>query len=112
MIDRKIHDIVIERLTEAPAVALIGPRQVGKTTLAQRIADTAMEAVYLDLEQPGDRALLADPAPRLSRGFHAGCEDLEPFARLLVYPGPAAFPAPNGAEAMSINAAAKWVAEQ
>ena len=67
MIDRNIHNIVIERLTEAPAVALIGPRQVGKTTLARRIADTTMKAVYLDLEQPGDRALLADPAAWLSR---------------------------------------------
>lgn len=67
MIDRKIQNIVVERLSEAPAVALIGPRQVGKTTLARRIADTAMGAVYLDLEQPGDRALLADPAAWLSR---------------------------------------------
>jgi uncharacterized protein len=51
-------------------------------------------------------------APTISRGFHAGCEDLHPFAKLLVYPGPHAFPAPHGVEAMSITDAAAWVAAQ
>ena len=47
------------------AVALIGPRQVGKTTLAHAIAEQT-EAVYLDLEAGADRAKLADPALFLS----------------------------------------------
>jgi uncharacterized protein len=51
-------------------------------------------------------------APSISRGFHAGCEELQPYAKLLVYPGPAAFPAPHGVEAMSITAAAEWIAAQ
>ena len=41
-------------------MALLGPRQVGKTTLALEIAD-AEDAVYLDLESPADRARLIDP---------------------------------------------------
>ncbi len=47
------------------AVALIGPRQIGKTTLAHAIAEQT-EAVYLDLEAGADRAKLADPALFLS----------------------------------------------
>ena len=47
------------------AVALIGPRQVGKTTLAHAIAEQT-EALYLDLEAGADRAKLADPALFLS----------------------------------------------
>src|SRR5208282_4758329 len=43
------------------AVALIGPRQVGKTTLAHEIA-AGSEALYLDLESSADRGKLADPA--------------------------------------------------
>jgi len=45
-----------------PAVALLGPRQAGKTTLAHLVADELAEkAVYLDLELPSDRAKLSDP---------------------------------------------------
>ena len=47
-------------LAEYPAVALLGPRQVGKTTLALEIVDT-VDSVYLDLESPADRARLSDP---------------------------------------------------
>ena len=44
-----------------PAVALLGPRQVGKTTLAREIAAQTADCVYLDLEDPGDAARLEDP---------------------------------------------------
>ena len=43
------------------AVALIGPRQVGKTTLAHAIS-TETPSIYLDLEAREDRDKLADPA--------------------------------------------------
>ena len=52
-------------LAEYPAVALLGPRQVGKTTLALEIA-RAGDSVYLDLESPSDRARLSDPELYLS----------------------------------------------
>ena len=47
-------------LAEYPAVALLGPRQVGKTTLALEVGETT-DSVYLDLESPADRARLSDP---------------------------------------------------
>ena len=48
-----------------PAVALLGPRQVGKTTLAHAIAK-GRQSVYLDLESQMDREKLADAAFYLS----------------------------------------------
>lgn len=43
-----------------PAVAILGPRQVGKTTLAHQVA-AGRDSVYLDLESLADRDKLADP---------------------------------------------------
>ncbi len=48
-------------LDQAPVVALFGPRQSGKTTLALAIAERR-PSVYLDLESAADRARLAEPA--------------------------------------------------
>jgi predicted AAA+ superfamily ATPase len=48
------------RLAHFPAVALLGPRQVGKTTLALQLA-ARRPSVYLDLEAPADQARLSDP---------------------------------------------------
>ncbi|WP_257211698.1 ATP-binding protein, partial [Sphingobium sp. IP1] len=55
----------MSRLEEAPAVALLGPRQVGKTTLALDIGET-MPSIYLDLESDADQARLTDPELYLS----------------------------------------------
>lgn len=57
---RKVECAVTALLDRHPAVGLLGPRQVGKTTLALEIA-AQRPAVYLDLESPSDRAKLADP---------------------------------------------------
>lgn len=48
------------RLADSPAVAMLGPRQVGKTTLALQIANRK-PSVYLDLESPADRSRIAEP---------------------------------------------------
>jgi uncharacterized protein len=50
-------------LSRFPAVLLIGPRQVGKTTLAVELVQRLGEerALYLDLERPSDLSRLADP---------------------------------------------------
>ena len=55
------HRTVREALGRQAAVALIGPRQVGKTTLALEIVNET-DALYLDLETRAGRAKLADPA--------------------------------------------------
>jgi predicted AAA+ superfamily ATPase len=54
MIPRRIEALVRDRLGHMPAVALLGPRQVGKTTLAHAIAE-GRRSVYLALEPPLDR---------------------------------------------------------
>lgn len=61
MIRRRAYRTVRDALARQAAVALIGPRQVGKTTLAHEIAG-ATDALYLDLESRADREKLADPA--------------------------------------------------
>lgn len=65
MILRHKQQTVLERLDQFPAVAVLGPRQVGKTTLARQLADNR-ESVYLDLEAARDREKLADPVLYLS----------------------------------------------
>ncbi|MCF6317519.1 MAG: ATP-binding protein [Marinosulfonomonas sp.] len=60
MIEREKYREVVELLDSFPAVAIIGPRQVGKTTLAHEIAETR-PSVYLDLESERDRVKLSDP---------------------------------------------------
>lgn len=61
MIRRHLHDVLARRLRQYPAVALLGPRQVGKTTLAKAIAAGHEGAVVLDLERESDRAVLTRP---------------------------------------------------
>lgn len=61
MIARSLGEIVTARLRQFPAVALIGPRQVGKTTLARWLAGVG-DSVYLDLEDPSDLSKLDDAA--------------------------------------------------
>mgnify|MGYP003654265965 CR=1 FL=1 len=61
MIKRRKFQTVLDRLDQFPAVALLGPRQVGKTTLAGQIGQ-GRESIYLDLEDTGDREKLADAA--------------------------------------------------
>lgn len=53
MVNRAVRQIVQNRLAEYPAVALVGSRQCGKTTLAK-----ALGGVYLDMEQPAERVRL------------------------------------------------------
>lgn len=65
MIDRHLTPSIEATLLDYPAVALLGARQVGKTTLARQIGD-ARSAVYLDIERPSDRQKLTDPEAYLS----------------------------------------------
>ena len=77
-IPRLLNARLGERLGLFPAVALLGPRQVGKTTLARAFAETQETreqgsggtGLYLDLENPVDREKLAD-----ARGYLATKRD-------------------------------------
>jgi predicted AAA+ superfamily ATPase len=60
MIERSALANLREDLTHYPAVALLGPRQSGKTTMAHQLARPG-HSVYLDLESELDRAKLASP---------------------------------------------------
>lgn len=60
MIPRQLTSTLLQRLRQSPVVALLGSRQVGKTTLAREL-ETGKPTHYLDLERPSDLAKLADP---------------------------------------------------
>lgn len=66
MIPRRVLPQVQSALRRQAAVALIGPRQVGKTTLALALGEEH-PSVYLDLEDRADRSKLAEPALFLGR---------------------------------------------
>ena len=61
MIERLSYSKISDLVDDFPAVAILGPRQVGKTTLALQVAKTR-DALYLDLESEEDRAKLTEPA--------------------------------------------------
>lgn len=60
MYQRHTDQTVLSALDSQAAVVLLGPRQVGKTTLALKIADQRT-SVYLDLERGADRQILTEP---------------------------------------------------
>lgn len=60
MITRFLQNTLQQTLLRQPAVVLLGPRQVGKTTLAHQVSE-AQNSIYLDLESPEDLQKLADP---------------------------------------------------
>jgi len=62
MIDRALAPLVRDRLARHLAVALVGPRQAGKATLARGLG-----GVYFDLGQPGDRTRLDVEWERVAR---------------------------------------------
>ena len=60
MLTRILYAKLSDAIAQSPAVALLGPRQVGKTTLAMEVGKSH-NALYLDLESEQDRAKLAQP---------------------------------------------------
>lgn len=60
-IPRQLQYEVDACLEDFPAVAILGPRQCGKSTLARHIIKNAGETVYLDLELPSDIIKLSEP---------------------------------------------------
>ena len=61
MIQRTLQVHIAKLLKQFPAVAILGPRQVGKTTLAKQLAAASKkQTVYIDLEKQQDRNQLED----------------------------------------------------
>ena len=71
MYKRERTERIINRLGQNPTVAILGPRQIGKTTLAHAIGKitsrNGQPSIYLDLENPEDFQKLQDPAPYLAQ---------------------------------------------
>lgn len=93
MIDRRYHERLLKLLSYFPVVGIVGPRQVGKTTLVKSLKQiVSTETVYLDLEYPNDLNKLTDPTLFLEK-LAASCviidevqrrPDLFPIIRSLV----------------------------
>ncbi len=66
IIPREITQTVIDDLEHFPAVAILGPRQAGKTTLAKSVTGTRPDTLYLDLERHSHLAQLQDAEAFLS----------------------------------------------
>ena len=62
MISRKILTSITNRLNTGKAIIILGPRQSGKTTLINMIADQSKErSILLDCDEPDVRRLLDTP---------------------------------------------------
>lgn len=61
MLQRKgVIEMAKRKLRGSPVLCILGPRQIGKTTLAKALIEN-QEALYLDLESPADMVRLSDP---------------------------------------------------
>ena len=82
MIERKAKNSVMEKLGWSPVVAIIGPRQSGKTTLVKELLPILPErSIYLDLELPSDAQKLGDPESFL-RNYSNTCVILDEIHRM------------------------------
>ncbi|MCA4895419.1 MAG: ATP-binding protein [Cytophagales bacterium] len=73
MIKRKLEKQLLQLIKHFPAVCVLGPRQVGKTTLVKRLALIVKKPIlYLDLERPTDRLKLQDAESYLAQ-HHDKC---------------------------------------
>lgn len=71
LVDRSLAPTALDRLRKRPAVAILGARQVGKTTLAhQLVRQLGGPYVHVDLQFPEDRALLNNPQAFLAAHAH------------------------------------------
>ena len=66
LVERQVSQTVADDLAHFPAVAILGPRQAGKTTLAKSVIASYPNALYLDLERHSHLAQLQDAEAFLS----------------------------------------------
>jgi predicted AAA+ superfamily ATPase len=93
-IERKCHNSIKSALKHNPVVALLGPRQCGKSTLAKRILNAYSDHIYLDLERPSDLRKLDDAEwfLRTQKNNHMALKDVTPDRTVVVAPVPEAWP--------------------
>lgn len=60
-IPRHVEALLMERLRSVPCVAILGPRQCGKSTLASHLLKRFPHAIYLDLELPSEQRKIQEP---------------------------------------------------
>ncbi len=81
-INREITGELIRLINQFPVVGIIGPRQVGKTTLSKELIDHIdKECIYLDLELPADRNKMYEPQLFLEQHFEK-CVILDEIQRM------------------------------
>ncbi len=78
---RELLEGVLVRLAESPVVALLGARQVGKTTLARQVAERLGGATVFDLESAAGRAALQH-TPELTLGDATGLVVIDEVQRM------------------------------
>jgi len=61
MIYRELTQEIFDLVNDFPAIAILGPRQSGKSTLAKYIISQIPDSIYLDLEDPEDIEKLSNP---------------------------------------------------
>lgn len=91
-IPRNAHEILKNALHHNPVVAMVGPRQCGKSTLAKEVIQNWPHSLYLDLELPSDLRKLEEPEWFLREHKDRlicldeiqRCPDLFPLLRALV----------------------------
>ncbi len=66
-VKRKVESRIQAALNRVPVVALVGPRQCGKSTLAKVLIQRSQKHRYLDLELPSDLRRLTDPEQYLTQ---------------------------------------------
>ena len=66
-IKRQVFPHLLYQLQKYPVVALLGPRQVGKSTLAKAVQNHLKNAVYFDLQDPRNQQRLEDPIALFER---------------------------------------------
>jgi len=70
MFNRIAHQKIADHLQWSPAVGILGPRQIGKTTLAKTFAAQSSNSIYLDLDTAQARARLVNPSAFFQANRH------------------------------------------
>jgi len=70
MFNRIAHQKIADHLQWSPAVGILGPRQIGKTTLAKTFAAQSSSSIYLDLDTSQARARLVNPSAFFQANRH------------------------------------------